>query len=111
VELRPLVPSVAIGVKSLTVTGPVIVEEVGVYNSNAAARFVLAFNAAALPADGTVPVAPPIPIPAGAFVAFEWPGGRQFPLGCCVALSTTDTTLTIVGANDASIEIDFLTKG
>lgn len=71
------------------------------YNSSAATRFFVLFNAVALPPNGTIPFWTAAQVPPGTnfSLVFERPG---FPFGTGIhwASSTTRTTLTLTGAAD-----------
>lgn len=72
---------------------------VGMFNNNGATRYLQGFQAAALPANGAVPVFS-IPVAAGATV-FQLFGdlGLTFATGIVLANSSTATTLTVGGAD------------
>ena len=74
-----------------------------IYNQNAAARFVLLFDATALPANGTAALATyPIAAAAagaGALGLYFGSVGRAFEQGIVIALSTSAGTLTVAGAD------------
>lgn len=70
-----------------------------VFNTNAAARYVLIFDANAVPADGAV--TPLVWVVQGnSHLDVQWIPGRQFDRGIVVCNSTTNTSKTI-GAADA----------
>lgn len=69
------------------------------YNTSGGALFLQLFDAAALPVDTTVPLAV-VPIAANSAASFDFGAlGLPFTNGLVVALSSTDDTLTISGAN------------
>ena len=68
-------------------------------NVNAAVRFLMIFDAAAVPGVGATPDHHPMEIPAGAEFGDTWPE-VEFTVGLVWAVSTTDVTLTISGTND-----------
>jgi hypothetical protein len=73
---------------------------VGMYNNNVATRYLQGFQAAALPANGTVPVFS-IPVGAGASV-FQLFGDRGLSFGTGIVLANSSTALTLtVGAADS----------
>jgi hypothetical protein len=77
------------------------------YNQNAAARHVLLFDAATLPANGA-PAAATFPIAAAAATGIYFGSvGRAFEQGILFALSTTAGTLTIAGS-DLWVDAQFL---
>lgn len=70
-----------------------------IYNQNAAARFVLLFDAVALPANGTAARAT-YTIGAAAMLGLYFGSvGRSFEQGILFALSTTAGTLTVAGSD------------
>jgi len=70
------------------------------YNNNVAARWVQFHDAAALPANGTLPSF--VSIPVGAEEPFAWMYAKGWVAanGIVIAMSTTRATLTVVGAAD-----------
>jgi len=70
-------------------------------NNNAALRYVMVFNLTALPANGTVPTIPGLPISAsGGVLPFDTGKfGNYFNTGIVIALSTTQFSLTLAGAD------------
>ncbi len=71
-----------------------------VTNTNAAARYIQLFDAAALPGDGTVPTVLLGSIASGATATFDLSiYGRQFANGIVVCNSTTATTKTLGSAD------------
>lgn len=79
-------------------TGPGILYGFTVYNSNAAAQFILVFDAAAVPANGAIP-AVVLTAATVANLGANWIPGRAFQVGCVLVNSSTGPTLTI-GAAD-----------
>ena len=73
--------------------------DVYVYQASGSLLYLQLFNAAALPANGTVPSFTPIPVPTGsmAFIDFGT-DGIILSTGIVAALSTTAATLTVAGA-------------
>jgi hypothetical protein len=69
-----------------------------VTNTNAAAQFVLVFDAHDLPAEGAVPLIGKS-VPAGDAVGFSWLPPRRFEAGLVLCNSTTQATKTIGAAN------------
>ena len=77
-----------------------------VYNSGAA-QFILVFDAAALPANGSVP-AVVLSAAATANLGASWGDtGRSFDVGCVIVNSSTGPTLTI-GAADCFIDAQYV---
>ncbi len=74
--------------------------DINVYNGSASPVFVQLFDAAAVPADGAVPVTTVLNIPAGGngSLSFADGQGRSFTTGIAWAASSTDTTKTITAA-------------
>lgn len=73
---------------------------VGGFNNKGSAQFILIFDATALPANGAVPVGPPITVPAGNNFSVDfgiW--GLGFRGGCVIANSSTANTLTVGSAD------------
>lgn len=65
------------------------------YNGSGATRYLHVFNAASLPADGTVPTLAPVQIPDGATGSIDFGAlGRPFSTGIVAAFSSTADTLT-----------------
>jgi len=77
---------------------------IAVRNLNAAARWLMIFNAAALPANGTVPDLLILPLAAGEIKTYAPPAPVYFSTGLVWAMSTTDTTLTVTGTNDGEVD-------
>lgn len=88
-------------------TGPGKLYGFTVYNSNAAAQFVLLFDAATVPADGSIPAC----VFTAATVAnlgVSWADvGRSFNVGCVLVNSSTGPTLTI-GVADCFFDAQYL---
>jgi len=73
-----------------------------VLNTNVAQQYIQVHENAALPAEGSVPELPSIPVAAGAIVMFDFgPNGVDLD-ACTVCNSSTAATKTI-GAADCSI--------
>lgn len=72
----------------------------GVTNKGVSDLWLLVFDATALPANGTVPSRRPIPVPAGYPGGDERARGTSLAVGCVLALSTTSSSLTLVGTDD-----------
>jgi hypothetical protein len=68
----------------------------GNFNGNVANRWLMLFNSVVAPANNTVPLVPAIPLNMEApfFSEFEI-GALEFSLGCYVAVSSTQETLTL----------------
>ncbi len=79
---------------------PCHLEMISAYNNNAAVRYLLCFDAVAVPAAATPPDIVPIVVhPDGnASLSFGRPG-RRFPTGLVWAASTTPDTFTAAGAD------------
>ena len=73
------------------------------YNKSAATVYFMIFDAAALPADTTVPTYPPIICPADSNANFDFWAGTHFATGVVIAASSTEDTLTLVVADDVMI--------
>jgi len=66
----------------------------------AAAGFWFVYDANAVPANGTLPDFPPIPVPVGpAFVSLDLAEERSMALGIVFVFSSTQATLTIATAD------------
>ena len=91
-------------VASRTVVGTVRVYDIVGYNNKASDQYILVFDAAALPPNGTVPRFV-ITAPAGFPFSLSWANGRVFSNGCVVCTSSTPATLTI-GSADCFIDIN-----
>lgn len=76
------------------------------YSKNAALCWLHVFDLAALPANGTEPTLPPIPVQPNSGVAIDWSEPRKFANGFVVALSTTEATLTISAAADLKVSVE-----
>jgi hypothetical protein len=61
------------------------------------------FDAAALPADTTVPTYPPIICPTKNNASFDFWAGMHFVNGVVIAASSTEDTLTIITGDDVMI--------
>jgi hypothetical protein len=79
-------------------TGPGILYGFTVTNTAASAQYVLAFDAASLPADGAIPLFAKS-LPANDAVGFNWLPGRTFLTGIVLCNSSTNTSKTIGSAN------------
>jgi hypothetical protein len=91
---------------SIVVPGHVLVYGFTVYNSNAAAQYVLMFDASALPADTAVPILA-TNAATKTLVGVSWtPQGREFLEGLVLCNSSTDTTKTI-GAADCFFDVQY----
>lgn len=78
-------------------------------NRSGSTRYIHVHAADAVPADGAVPCALPIPVAAGGLFAFEPAGGIHGATGLCWVSSTSSDTTTITGVADvwltATVEI------
>lgn len=91
---------------SIVIPGHLVVYGFTVYSTNAAAQFLVAFDAAQLPADGQVPLFV-WPLAAHNGAAFSWaPQGREFMQGLTLANSSTDATKTI-GSADCLFDVQY----
>ena len=91
---------------SIVLPGHLLVYGFTVYNSNAAAQFVLMFDANALPADTAVPIFP-LNAATKTLAGVSWtPQGREFLEGLVLCNSSTDTTKTI-GAADCFFDVQY----
>lgn len=91
---------------SVVVPGRIDVYGFTVTNTSAAAVFLCVIDASALPANGAVPLFSKS-VPAHDAVGFDWtPRGRQFQTGLVLAVSSTDSTLTI-GEAIALFDVQF----
>ncbi len=68
------------------------------YNDSASDQFIQLFDAAAVPADATVPKLVLVAYAQTPF-SFDFPAGRLFTTGIVVCNSSTDVTKTIGSAN------------
>jgi hypothetical protein len=84
---------------------PVIVRSLSVYNQNQAnSWFVQAHNEANKPADGKIPVIPPLPLASNSVDAFELPeDGILFSQGLYICGSSTDIQKTLITTADLFI--------
>lgn len=87
-------------------TGPGILFGFTVYNSNAAAQFILVFDANTVPAEGTVPECV-FSVGGASTLPVQWLPGRTFRAGCVLVNSSTGPTKTI-GAADCWFDAQFL---
>lgn len=78
-----------------------------VTSTNVAAQWILLFDAAAVPANGTVPLAAFNVALASGFSAYYGSVGRAFRSGIVLANSTTQGTLTI-GAADTLFDVQYI---
>lgn len=84
-----------------------VLHRISMLNTNAAARYLQLFDAAAVPADAAVPLMS-IPIPIGGWVNVDFGVyGKSFGVGICWSTSSTAATKT-VGAADALVEASYL---
>lgn len=68
-------------------------------NANVATRFLQGFDATTLPANGTVPVfSVHVPTATEGGISYS-PTGRAFKAGVVLAISTTQNSLTLAGAD------------
>lgn len=74
------------------------------YNGSASDQYIQVFDAAALPANGTVPKMV-MPVPAGSYFTFYWPMGKPFTTGIVICNSSTAATKTI-GSADCLFDAD-----
>lgn len=91
---------------SIVIPGHLVVYGFTFTNTNAAAQNVLAFDAATLPADGTVPLLGTT-CATSAAVGFSWaPQGREFLQGLVLCNSSTIASKTI-GAADCLFDVQY----
>lgn len=91
---------------SIVVPGHILVYGFTVYNSNAAAQYVLMFDANALPADTAVPILAQNAATKQLSGVSWTPQGREFLEGFVLCNSSTDTTKTI-GAADCFFDVQY----
>lgn len=89
-------------IRCFTITG---------FNTKASDQYIMVFDAAAVPSNGTVTPVAVLLAPAGYQFSFNWPDGRLFANGVVVANSSTVTsggnlTLTI-GSADCLFDINY----
>lgn len=68
-------------------------------NTSVSTVYLMIFDSATLPANGTAPSRIPIPIASGDVNGDVWQGGTTLAAGCVVALSSTLSTLTLVATS------------
>lgn len=101
----------AAGVKSMVVsTAPCVLRRATATNDSDAAMWLMVFDLAALPVNGTAPDRTPIPIAAGSINGDDWAaaGGTQFVNGCVVALSSTVATLTLIATDEGFFDSEIV---
>lgn len=86
------------------------VHHVIVYNKSGADFYLQIFDLAALPANAQPADFPPLLVPAGATGFYDIPHGCPMDNGIVVAASTTDTTITLLGANGAWFHVVYQEK-
>jgi hypothetical protein len=97
--------SSALEASRVTLAGSGRVYGFTVYNSNAAAQFILVFDQSTVPADGeTADVV--LKAPAGDVLGVNWLPGRWFRSGCVLCNSSTAPTKT-VGAADCFFDVQY----
>jgi len=67
----------------------------------------MVFDAAAVPADGTVQPVAVLLAPAGYQFSFNWPGGRPFTSGVAVCNSSTSGVTKTIGSADCLFDINY----
>lgn len=82
-----------------------VLYEIRGYNANASAQFIMIFDAAATPSNGTVPKEV-YAVAAEDNFSFTFPKGLQMDTGIVVTNSTTQQSLTI-GGNDCWFAVDY----
>jgi hypothetical protein len=87
-------------------TGDGVLYGLTVTNTNAAAQYVLGFDARTLPGDGAVPLFG-YKVPAGDALPLTWIPGRTFFSGIILCNSSTQATKTI-GAADCLFDVQYL---
>lgn len=83
--------------------GAEALREIKCRNTTAATRYLMLFDAIALPANGTAPYWTSTTILAGNDSKEVWNPKLAFTTGIYWAISTTATTLTVGGATDANV--------
>ena len=68
------------------------------YNKSADPCYLLIFDLAAVPANGTKPTLAPVAVPVGTTASYPCPETTPMGTGIVAALSSTDSTLTVLGA-------------
>jgi len=92
------------GEASRVVAGAHVFVEALAYNGSGVAAFLMIFDAAALPPNGTVPAIAAVDVASGASVAIDaGPGGLSFVNGIVAVLSSTPFSLTAVNPNSFTI--------
>lgn len=75
-----------------------ILHSVQAHNSSGSTRYLLVFDAIAMPANGTTPVLAPVQIPADSTGSIDYgQRGRNFSNGIVAVFSSTSTILTNAG--------------
>ncbi len=92
--------------KSIVVDRPASLFTATVYNSAVDTRFLLLFDAAAVPADGTVPLMV-VTVPGLNTVSFDFGQALPFAVGIVAVISTTDTILTQTATNDGAFVVTY----
>jgi hypothetical protein len=96
----------AAGENSRIVEGEHTLLEVEAYNATGNKLYLMVFDSATLPADGTVPLFTAVPVATDDTTAISLdPYGLPFTEGIVAALSTTPLVLTLAGATAGSISI------
>ena len=94
--------------QSVVVPGRIVVYGFTVTNTSAAAVFLCVFDSSAVPSNGAVPLFSKS-VPAHDAVGFDWtPKGRQQQTGLVLAISSTDSSLTLgeaVGLFDIQFDV------
>jgi hypothetical protein len=92
----------ATGEQSRSVAVPATWLEAVAWNGSGAAAYLMIFDSAALPADGTVPSVTAVAVGIGDTVSADvGPDGLTFVNGITIALSSTPLTLTAVAATSS----------
>jgi len=89
----------------VVVTGPAKLYSVMIFNTGPS-QYYMVFDAAALPADGTVPKVPPIKVLTDSQGSIDFGDGRQFNAGIVVCNSSGATSKAI-GAADSFLSVTY----
>lgn len=75
-------------------------------NKSGSDAWLMIFDAAALPANGTLPSRTPVLVPAGSTNGDVWQGGTSLATGCVLALSSTVDDLTLIAGDDGFFDAE-----
>lgn len=99
-------PSIAYEAARIVKSGPGILFGFTVYNSNAAAQFILVFDTNTVPADGAIPACV-FTVAGLSNLPVQWIPGRTFTVGCVLLNSSTGPTKT-AGSADCFFDAQYL---